>query len=259
MTKLLFGLSLTSVAVMMVSLAASQNALAQNVQNVIDTHGNGTTHGSNGHGGSQSSGAVDPGVGGGPPGAGDPVGGLNANQQAFFTAAQASFQVIETVPVGLGPGFNELSCGSCHLFPAVGGSCPTTNPQVTDANALGATNVIPPFITANGPIREARFVRNPNGTPDGGVHDLFSIQGRSDAPGCVFAQPNFATELAANNVIFRIPPPTFGDGLRTNPSRALSRLRPIRRRRWASQAISILAITRGISRDSDGRHRTHPC
>jgi CxxC motif-containing protein (DUF1111 family) len=34
-----------------------------------------------------------------------------------------------------------------------------------------------------------------------------------DAPGCVFAQPNFAAEIAANNVIFRIPINTFGDGL----------------------------------------------
>jgi hypothetical protein len=121
--------------------------------------------------------------------------------------------VVETVPAGLGPGFNELSCGGCHGFPAVGGSSPTTNPQVTDANTDGATNVIPSFITANGPIREARFVLNPDGTPDGGVHNLFSIQGRSDAPGCVFAQPNFAAQLTANNVVFRIPTPTFGDGL----------------------------------------------
>jgi hypothetical protein len=117
--------------------------------------------------------------------------------------------VIETVPVGLGPGFNELSCGSCHIFPAVGGSNPTTSPQVTDANTMGATNVVPSFITANGPIREARFVLN----PDRGVHDLFSIQGRSDAPGCVFAQPNFIVAVADNNIIFRVPPPTFGDGL----------------------------------------------
>jgi CxxC motif-containing protein (DUF1111 family) len=73
--------------------------------------------------------------------------------------------------------------------------------------------VIPSFITANGPIREARFVRLPNGQPDGSVHNLFSIQGRSDAPGCVFPQPNFAAQLANNNVIFRIPINTFGDGL----------------------------------------------
>jgi CxxC motif-containing protein (DUF1111 family) len=78
---------------------------------------------------------------------------------------------------------------------------------------MGGTNVIPSFVTANGPIREARFVRLPNGQPDGSVHNLFSIQGRSDAPGCVFPQPNFAAQLANNNVIFRIPINTFGDGL----------------------------------------------
>jgi CxxC motif-containing protein (DUF1111 family) len=202
-----YRLSFTSIAAMILGVTAAQNALAQSR---LPTH-KGMTKSS--QMASQPSSAVDPGVRGGAPGAGGPIGGLTAAEQAFFTAAQASFQVIETVPVGLGPGFNELSCASCHIFPAIGGSSPTTNPQVTDANALGATNVIPSFITANGPIREARFVLNPDGTPDGGVHDLFSTQGRSDAPGCVFAQPNFAAELAENNVIFRIPPPTFGDGL----------------------------------------------
>jgi CxxC motif-containing protein (DUF1111 family) len=204
-------LSLTSIVAMILSVTPAQNVLAQNISGT-----NRATQGNNGQTGSsnnQSSGAVDPGLRGGQPGAGSAVGGLTAAQQAFFTAAQARFNVVETVPAGLGPGFNELSCGACHVFPAVGGSSPTTNPQVTDANTLGATNVIPSFITANGPIREARFVLNPDGTPDGGVHDLFSIQGRSDAPGCVFAQPNFAAQLTANNVIFRIPPPTFGDGL----------------------------------------------
>jgi CxxC motif-containing protein (DUF1111 family) len=202
-----YKLSLTSIAAMMLSVTATQNALAQSRDR--DHHNRHTSSSSS----SSSSSVVDPGVRGGPAGAGGPVGGLTAAEQAFFTAAQARFQVIETVPAGLGPGFNELSCASCHISPALGGSSPTTNPQVTDANTLGATNVIPSFIAANGPIREARFVLNPDGTPDGGVHDLFSIQGRSDAPGCVFAQPNFTAALAENNVIFRIPPPAFGDGL----------------------------------------------
>jgi CxxC motif-containing protein (DUF1111 family) len=48
---------------------------------------------------------------------------------------------------------------------------------------------------------------------DGGVHDLYTITGRSDAPGCTLAQPDFATELAKNNVIFRTPTPLFGLGL----------------------------------------------
>jgi CxxC motif-containing protein (DUF1111 family) len=203
-----YRLSLTSIAAMILGMTAAQSASAQSL---MPTHKGAAKN--SGQMASHPSNAVDPGVRGGAPGAGGPIGGLTAAEQAFFTAAQASFQVIETVPVGLGPGFNELSCATCHIFPAIGGSSPTTNPQVTDANALGATNVIPSFVTANGPIREARFVLNPDGTPDGGVHDLFSTQGRSDAPGCVFAQPNFAAALAENNVIFRIPPPAFGDGL----------------------------------------------
>src|SRR6516162_142673 len=210
MTKAHLGYKLsTSIAAMMLSVTAAQNALAQNAaaQNVFGTHRNNNNNNNN-----QSS-AVDPGVRGGSPGAGGTIGGLTATQQAYFTAAQASFQVIETPPVGLGPGFNELSCANCHINPAVGGSSPATNPQVTDANTDGATNVIPSFITANGAIREARFILNPDGTPDGSVHDLFSIQGRSDAPGCVFAQPIFAAALAANNVIFRIPINAIGDGL----------------------------------------------
>jgi CxxC motif-containing protein (DUF1111 family) len=196
---------------MILSVAAAQNASAQNVFGA-DRNNHNHNHG-NHNPGNNDPGAVDPGVRGGPPGAGGPIGGLTAAEQAFFTAAQARFQVIETVPAGLGPGFNEISCASCHIAPAVGGASPATNPQVTDANTDGATNVIPSFITANGPIREARFVLNPDGTPDGGVHDLFSIQGRSDAPGCVFPQPNFAAQVAANNVIFRIPINTYGDGL----------------------------------------------
>src|SRR6201987_1993883 len=209
MTKAHFGYKLsTSIVAMMLSVTAAQNALAQSRE-----HGHGHGHGNHDPGNNQSSGAVDPGVRGGTPGAGGPIGGLTAAEMAFFTAAQARFSVVEDVPAGLGPGFNELSCASCHIAPAVGGASPATNPQVTDANTDGATNVIPSFITANGPIREPRFVLNPDGTPDGGVHDLFSIQGRSDAPGCVFAQPDFAAQVAANNVIFRIPINTFGDGL----------------------------------------------
>jgi CxxC motif-containing protein (DUF1111 family) len=196
--------SLTSIAAMMLSVTAAQNALAQSTNRSQNQNNNAVSN--------QSSGAVDPGVRGGPAGAGGPIAGLTAAQQAFFTAAQASFGVIETGATGLGPGFNELSCQNCHISPAIGGSSPATNPQVTDANTDGATNVIPSFITANGPIREARFVLNPDGTPDGGVHDLFSIQGRADAPGCVFPQPNFAAQVAANNVIFRIPINAFGDG-----------------------------------------------
>src|SRR5258707_1162838 len=79
-------------------------------------------------------------------------------------------------------------------------------------------NAVPPFGTAKGPGRGARFVRKRDGSPDGGVHSLFVITGRSDAAGCNIAQPNFAAELGRNNVVFRIPTPVFGLGLVENVS-----------------------------------------
>ena len=72
---------------------------------------------------------------------------------------------------------NLDSCGGCHSQPAIGGTSPAVNPQVAFATKGGQTNRVPPFITANGPVREARFVRNPDGSPDGGVHALFTISG----------------------------------------------------------------------------------
>jgi CxxC motif-containing protein (DUF1111 family) len=128
---------------------------------------------------------------------------------------------------GLGPRFNSNSCASCHVFPIIGAGSPpgnftTTdaggrsimgNPEVSVANIDGATNVVPSFVTANGPIREAHFVLNPDGTPDGSQHNLYTITGRTDARGCTIAQPNFAQQLAANNVVFRIPINLNGDGL----------------------------------------------
>jgi CxxC motif-containing protein (DUF1111 family) len=99
------------------------------------------------------------------------------------------------------------SCSGCHAQPAVGGTSPAVNPQVGVANKAGATNVVPFFITINGPVREARF------KSDGGVHDLYTITGRTDAPGCNTGQPDFNGASAAGNLIFRIPTPVFGSGL----------------------------------------------
>jgi CxxC motif-containing protein (DUF1111 family) len=156
---------------------------------------------------------IDPGVRGGPAGAGDALPGLTDAERAFFEVAKDVFQEVDAVADGLGPRFNLDSCSGCHLQPSVGGTSPAVNPQIAVATKDGATNVIPSFITANGPVREARFVRKPDGTPDGGVQDLFVITGRADAPGCNIRQPDFAGAVARNNVIFRIPTPTFGLGL----------------------------------------------
>src|SRR5947208_8945317 len=99
----------------------------------------------------------------------------------------------------------------------MGGTSPATNPQVAVATACGARNTIPSFLTLDSPVREVRFKRHPDGTPDGGVHALFVISGRvddgGDATACTILQPNFDRHFAAGNVIFRIPTPVFGAGL----------------------------------------------
>src|SRR5436190_8972182 len=157
--------------------------------------------------------ARDPGPRPGAAAAGEPLAGLTAGELALFDAGKKEFEEAENVADGLGPTMNLGSCAGCHAQPAVGGTSPAQNVQVTFATEEGATNKVPPFITPTGPVREVRFVRTPDGTQDGGVHDLFTITGRADAPGCKLAQPDFATELARSNVIFRIPTPVFGLGL----------------------------------------------
>jgi len=83
------------------------------------------------------------------------------------------------------------------------------------ANLDGASNPADTskFLKANGPVREVRFILNPDGSLDGGVHDIFTIAGRTDAPGCDLQQPNFDQAIANGNAIFRIPTPLFGGGL----------------------------------------------
>lgn len=158
--------------------------------------------------------ATDPGIRSGSPGAGKPFAtGLSIGDLAFFNISGApTFDEIEAVSNGLGPRFNLDSCGGCHAYPAVGGSSPpTSNPQVVRAPSIAPGNSIPNFLNINGPVRVVRMVRNPDGTPNGGVQDIFTISGRHDSPsGCSITQPDFSN---AGNFIFRIPTPVFGAGL----------------------------------------------
>jgi CxxC motif-containing protein (DUF1111 family) len=177
----------------------------------------------------------DPGPRPGAAGAGGPLPGLTAAEIAFFNGARDVFAEVDSVSgtivgepgTGLGPTFNANSCAACHAQPDVGGSSPhpglgqvrRQNPLVALAaldRAVG--QAVPAFIRADGPVREARFIRNPDGSLDGGVHALYTIAGRADAPGCALPQPDFAGQLANGNVIFRIPTPTFGAGLIENLS-----------------------------------------
>jgi CxxC motif-containing protein (DUF1111 family) len=147
----------------------------------------------------------------------------------FFNNGLGRFQVQEAVAngpnKGLGPRFNFNQCSGCHAQPAVGGSGLPNNPQFTAVNngIAGPSNTIPSFITASGPTREARFpfFFNSNGTvntgaPNGGVETLFTVTGLPGSGACSLSQPNFAAAQAANDIIFRIPTPTFGAGLVEN-------------------------------------------
>lgn len=146
--------------------------------------------------------------------------GLSHMEKQIFGIGLEAFQEVGSVQggipdtdAGLGPRFNLDSCAGCHAFPAIGGTSPVVNPQVEVAKKEGANNEIPSFIKIDGPVREARFKSNPDGTPDGGVHALFTITGRKDSGGCNIQQPDFRTAVARQNVVFRIPTPVFGAGL----------------------------------------------
>jgi CxxC motif-containing protein (DUF1111 family) len=110
---------------------------------------------------------------------------------------------------------NLDGCGGCHSQPAIGGTSPAVNPQVAFADAATPSQLpaVAAFIRENGPVREVRLVRNPDGTPDGGVTNTFTITGREGADGCNLRQHNFDREIDNRNIIFRIPTPVFGAGL----------------------------------------------
>src|SRR5215471_10090884 len=114
---------------------------------------------------------------------------------SFIDPVQAKF-VTKTNSAGLGTRFNGDQCLGCHNQPVLGGSGGFLVPNPQDPPAQqrkpenpmfdliphrkGATNPVPSFIHQYGPIREVRFVKKPDGTPDGGVHQLFTVVGRSD-------------------------------------------------------------------------------
>jgi len=177
---------------------------------------------------------IDPGVQGGNRGSGAALPSVLANDNPgildFFNDGLKRFQDVESVSSsptgnnGLGPRFNSNQCSSCHSQPAVGGTGPAMNPQFVFAgSSVAPRDTTPYFITATGPTREARFPfffdqfgnANPN-APNGGVEDLFTVSGRTDAGTCSLPQPSFAVARQTNNIIFRIPTPVFGAGLIEN-------------------------------------------
>src|SRR5579871_893649 len=140
------------------------------------------------------------------------------------------FPQFHTNSNGLGARHNADQCFACHAQPTLGGSggCLVPNPgqgtpQVPE-NPLfrlvplrfGKQNVVPSFEQQYGPIREVRFQFNPDGTRDGSVHQLWVVTGITKdptIPNCAITQPNFAAQLKAGNLSFRIPLQMLGLGL----------------------------------------------
>jgi hypothetical protein len=151
-----------------------------------------------------------------------------------FTDPKQATLVTQTNSAGLGLRFNGDQCTACHNQPALGGSggFMVPNPQDPPAqhrppenpmfnlipHRKGATNRVPSFIKQFGPIREVRFVKKPNGSPDGGVHQLFSVVGRTDigTDACTNSELppiDFESEFRRGNIRFRIPLQLFGLGI----------------------------------------------
>jgi CxxC motif-containing protein (DUF1111 family) len=158
--------------------------------------------------------AKDPGVQRDDRGTGRPLFGLSPEEKEMFEVGLEDFAEEEDIGDGVGPRFNFVGCGGCHSQPAIGGTSPEENPLFRVTEELGFSgNIIPSFIKRRGPIREARLKFKPDGSRDGGVTNLFVITGHPDAGGCNIKQPDLEREVRNDNIIFRIPTPTFGTGL----------------------------------------------
>jgi hypothetical protein len=140
------------------------------------------------------------------------------------------FPQFHTNSNGLGARHNADQCFLCHAQPTLGGSggfivpnpgqgtpLPPENPLFRLVpHRFGKKNVVPVFEQQYGPIREVRFKYKPDGTRDGGVHQLWVVTGINNdptIPNCSIVQPDFAGQLAAGNLSFRIPLQMLGLGL----------------------------------------------
>jgi CxxC motif-containing protein (DUF1111 family) len=128
---------------------------------------------------------------------GDALPGLTAQQLQAFNDGKVAFAEVETLDDGLGPVFNEKSCGHCHSVGAVGGA---------------------------GVQFEVRAGRLENGvfnslTSQGGqLFDLFSVMNltgneRQDIPNCTLAKNGEPVPTNANVVARRRTTALFGLGL----------------------------------------------
>src|SRR5215471_435404 len=121
------------------------------------------------------------------------------------------FPQFHTNSNGLGARHNADQCLLCHAQPVLGGSGgfivpnpgdpkpqPAENPQFNLVpHRYSRQNVVPSFEKQYGPIREVRFKHKPDGSADGGVHQLWTVRGSVNdptIPNCALTQPDFEAE-----------------------------------------------------------------
>jgi len=121
---------------------------------------------------------------------GDALPGVNATT---FAAAKANFGLTETQQDGLGPIFNERSCGACHSNSALGGAG-----QNVERRYGTLTNGVFNSLASTG----------------GSLRQLFGIGGFNPSPG-VNCNSGADANPAPGATIFagRVTTPTFGAGL----------------------------------------------
>ncbi|MFN0059466.1 MAG: di-heme oxidoredictase family protein [Planctomycetota bacterium] len=114
---------------------------------------------------------------------GDPITGLTVEQLARFWSGKADFEQTLAPSEGLGPTFNQTSCGSCHNTPATGGA---------------------------GTISVTRFGLARTGSPFDPLASLGGslLQSQAIDDGCQETVPGIA-----NVTTLRITTPLFGAGL----------------------------------------------
>ena len=91
---------------------------------------------------------------------GDPLPGLTPAQIARFEAGKAVFDSTLTAATGLGPVFNETSCGSCHNTPVVGGS--SAKFVTRFGKAASGPNPFDPLDALGGSLQQALSINSPS-------------------------------------------------------------------------------------------------
>jgi CxxC motif-containing protein (DUF1111 family) len=124
------------------------------------------------------------------PAPGEPLAGLTAAQLIAFDEGKGDFTEEESLADGLGPVFNERSCATCHLAPAIGGG---SRRMVTRFGRRLADGTFDPLANLGGSLVQDHAIR----IRDGSTHDF-----RPERP-----------PAEANVVTPRRSPPLLGLGL----------------------------------------------